>query len=264
MDAYGLLRLQMEWGADEALDEAPVDRLRAARPAAAPLVRAPAAPMAAPMAAPVAPPVVAPAAERARIAAEAADSLDDLRTAVAAFDGCPLRDTATNLVFATGGPSSPILVIGDPPNADEDRSGTPFAGTDGQFLDMLLGSAGMQRGLLLLTPLLPWRPPGGRPATAAEVAACLPFLHRLIVLAQPARLVLTGPQAVRAMIGTRPRAASAAQGGIRKIACPVPGLAEPIEALLLPFPAAALRQPAARREAWAALRRMRRVVDTRG
>lgn len=255
MDAYGLLRLQIEWGADEALEDAPVDRLRAARPAAAPVARAPAS-------APAAPAVVAPAAERARIAAEAVDSLDDLRTAIAAFDGCPLRDTATNLVFAAGDPEAPILVIGDPPNADEDRAGTPFAGTDGQFLDMLLGSAGLQRGMLLLTPLLPWRPPGGRPATAAEVSACLPFLHRLIALVRPACLVLTGPQAVRAMIGTRPR--GGAQGGPRKVACPIPGLADPIEALLLPFPAAALRQPASRREAWAALRRMRRVVDTRG
>ena len=256
MDAYGLLRLQMEWGADEALDEAPVDRLRAPPPAAAPLVRAPASAQAAPA-------VVVPAGERARIAAEAADSLEALRTAIAAFDGCPLRDTATNLVFATGEASAPILVIGDPPNADEDRSGTPFAGKDGQFLDMLLSSAGLERGLLLLTPLLPWRPPGGRPATTAEVSACLPFLHRLIALVQPACLVLTGPQAVRAVIGTRPRA-SGAQGGARKVACPIPGLADPIEALLLPFPATALRQPVARREAWAALRRMRRVMDTRG
>lgn len=251
MDAYGLLRLQIEWGADEALDDAPVERLRAPRPVD-PGVRPTA--LATPQ---VAPAVVGSPAERALTAANQAGSLEALQAAIAAFDGCALRDTATNLVFAAGDPAAAVLLIGDPPQADEDRSGTPFAGKDGQLLDTLLASAGLDRGRLLLTPLLPWRPPGGRPATTSEVAMCLPFLHRLIALTRPRCLVLAGPQAVRALVGTKPRV----QAGLRKADCAVPGLEATLESLLLPFPAAALRQPAARKEAWATLRRMRRVVE---
>lgn len=260
MDAYGLLRLQIEWGADEALEDAAVDRLRAPAPSRNP-------PAAAPPAIPpngLAPAVSAQAgaaagsaADRATAAAAQAHALEALKAAIAAFDGCGLRDTATHLVFAAGDPGARVLLIGDPPNADDDRSGTPFAGTDGQWLDTMLAGVGLDRGRLLLTPLLPWRPPGERPATAAEVTACLPFLHRLIALTRPRCLVLAGAQAVRAMLGARPRM----QGGTRKVECTIPGIEGTLEGLLLPFPASALRQPAAKREAWACLRRIRRILD---
>lgn len=249
MDDIGLLRLQMEWGADEALDDLPLDRLT---PVPRPREVARLAPTAAPIAA-----VASPPADRALAAAGQAASLDALREAVAAFDGCPLRDTATNLVFASGDMTARAVLIGDPPNADDDRSGQAFAGVDGQLLDQMLASAGLTRAAFLLTPLLPWRPPGGRPANAAEVTVCLPFLHRLIALAGPRLLVIAGAQAVRALIGGRPRV----QGATRGAECRIPGLATPVEAILLPFPATALRTAAARKEAWAGLRRVRRIMD---
>jgi len=248
MDEIGLLRLQMEWGADEALDDLPLDRLTpVSKPRDAVRVVAPPTPAV----------VIASPAERALAAAGQAGSVDALREAVAAFDGCPLRDTATHLVFASGAVTSRAVLIGDPPNADDDRSGQAFSGADGEMLDRMLASAGLSRDAFLLTPLLPWRPPGGRPAHAAEVTVCLPFLHRLIALAEPRLLVIAGAQAVRALIGTRPRA----QGSARTVECRVPGLAAPVEAILLPFPATSLRSATARKEAWAALRRVRRIMD---
>ncbi len=265
MDEIGLLRLQIEWGADEALDELPLDRLlplarvpaRATEPAPAgrPATQPPSAP------APIAPQGQAitgpPPAEQALAVALRADTLDALRQAVAGFEGCGLRDTATNLVFAAGPPDATCLVVGDPPNADDDRSGQPFSGVDGALLDRMLASAGLDRARLILTPLVPWRPPGGRPASSAEVAICLPFLHRLIALTVPDVLVIAGAQVVRALIGTRPRA----QAGARVTECAIPGLSRPVPAILLPFPGTALRSAAARREAWAALRRLRRTLD---
>ncbi len=248
MDDIGLLRLQMEWGADEALDNLPLDRLTPVSTPPAP-VRMPVAP---------APTIVAsPPADRALAAAGQAASIPSLREAVAAYDGCPLRDTATNLVFASGAPDARAMLVGDPPNADDDRSGQPFSGVDGRLLDEMLASAGLSRDAFLLTPRLPWRPPGGRPAHASEVTVCLPFLHRLIALSGPRLLVIAGAQAVRALVGVRPRA----QGSARTVECRIPGLAEPVEAILLPFPATALRTASARKEAWAALRRVRRLMD---
>src|SRR5271168_4646712 len=114
MDAYAALKLQIEWGADEALDDAPIDRLRPApsRPVAVPERRSPSPAQATPTA-----PRGAPA-ERATQAAAAATTLDALRDAIAAFDGSPLRDTATNLVFAGGAATSGLLFVGEAPNAD--------------------------------------------------------------------------------------------------------------------------------------------------
>ena len=156
------------------------------------------------------PTATATPAERAAAAAGQARTIDELRAALAAFDGCALRDTAANLVFAAGDPDAALMLIGEPPGEAEDRSGTPFAGPDGILLDRMLASVGLSRDALLLTPLIPWRPPGGRLPNPAEIAVCLPFLHRLIALAAPRRLVLAGALAARTLFGpTRRRAAPA-------------------------------------------------------
>ena len=308
MDALTLLRLQIEWGADEALADAPVDRLRGpgrnagaerdesegegARKGSPLLLRegaggrgsppeprrpnpspqpppsrgggvsisispARAAPPATASSAP--PRATAPtatSAERAATAAGQAQTLEDLRAALAAFDGCALRDTAANLVFAAGAPSTGLLLIGEPPGEAEDRSGAPFAGPDGQLLDRMLASIGLTRESLMLSPLIPWRPPGGRPPSAVEIALCLPFLHRLIALAAPARLLLAGQLAARTLLGPTRRRAAPAWTDLA-----VPGHTRPIPALVMPSPAMVAHTPGARRDAWAALRLLRRTLD---
>ena len=196
-------------------------------------------------------------AQRAAAAAGQARNLEELRAALAAFDGCALRDTAANLVFAAGDPDAGLLLIGEQPGEAEDRRGTPFAGPDGLLLDRMLASAGLSRDALLLTPLIPWRPPGGRPPNPGEVAVCLPFLHRLIALAAPGRIVLAGTLAARTLLGPTRRRPGPAWTDIA-----VPGVATPIPALVMPSPAQVARTPAARREAWAALRLLRRTLGT--
>ncbi len=242
-----MLRLQMEWGADEALEEAPLTRIRAVAPPAAPkmppVARAAAAP--------------APVGLTAEDAAAAARTLAELRGAVAAFGGCALRDTASNLVFADGNPAAGLIIIGEAPNAADDRSGRAFDGAAGAYLDRMLHSIGLDRDKALLTPLIPWRPPGGRPPSQAEIGACLPFLHRLIVLAAPRRAVLLGTLAGRAILGAVPRRKT--KGGW--VAATVPGRPQALPALCLPSPEALLANPAGRREAWADLRLLRRTMD---
>ncbi len=251
MEALDLLRLQIEWGADEALEDAPVDRLRPPVPARPPepALHTPTAPSV--------PPSRATPAERAVTAAGAAGTLAELRAAVAGFDGCGLRDTAASLVFAEGDPATGLLLIGEPPGESEERSGTPFAGPGGALLERMLASVGLTRQDLLLTPLIPWRPPGGRPPSAAEIAVCLPFLHRLIVLSNPGRIILAGALPVRVLGGSARRRTTPAWIGVA-----VPGMPDPVPGLAMPSPAALMRTPTARREAWAALRLLRRTLDS--
>jgi len=239
--ALRALMLQLEWGADEALAESPVSRLAPAAPAmpAAPpngsSRREPVAP---------APPAIG-----------AIDSLQALRSAIAAFEGCALRDTATGPVLPEGEAGSPLLVIYGPPSDADDRACRPMSGPAGAFFDAMLASIGFDRSAALIAPLLPWRPPGGRPPSPAELGLCLPFLHRLIALARPRLLLLLGTQAARAVLGPerRPRG--------KIIQAAVSGLDDPIACIALAGPDELLRSPDQRPAAWAALRTSLRHLE---
>jgi len=265
-DDFALLSLQIEWGADEALLPDPLDRLRpldaapvadrGVRPiGASPIgARSPITVLPTPQ---VAAPVRTPA-ERALAAAGSAETLDDLRAAIAAFDACPLRDTAAHLVFAEGNRESPVLLVGEPPGREEDRGGHPFAGPEGQLLDQMLASIGLTRAHVMATPLVPWRPPGGRPVSPSEKALLLPFLHRLIVLLDPARVMIFGGLAAKTLL---PPAATRRKATPDWVDMHIPGVAAPIPTLAVPSLSDMLKTPVLRRDAWAALRRLRRALD---
>ena len=244
MDALTALRLQIEWGADEALADLPIDRLAGPAPVARPVAVAVPRPVAAP-----APKRALPApALRAREIAEAANTTDELRAALAGFDGCALKDTATNLVFADGNPASGLMLVGEGPGAEEDRAGRPFVGASGQLLDRMLASIGITRADCLITNLIPWRPPGNRNPTDAETQVCLPFLLRHIALVRPKRLVLLGALSSKAVLGSTL--------GITKmrgkwVPATIPGLDAPLPALPMLHPAYLLRTPSVKRDAWA-------------
>ena len=252
MDALAALALQIEWGADEALDEAPVDRTRlVAKPAKPPA----AAPTWAPSPPATTPARPAPVARAHAIAAGAA-TLEELRTALAAFTDCPLAATATNLVFCDGNPASGLVFVGEAPGAEEDMQGKPFVGASGQFLNRMLASIGLDRTQYLITNLIPWRPPGNRAPTDAEVLMCLPFLQRHLALLRPRIVVTLGALSTHALTGT--------DTGIRKLRGKWRTLAgvEPAPRLLpMLHPAYLLRTPGAKREMWQDLITLRKAIE---
>ncbi|MBB4568268.1 uracil-DNA glycosylase [Rhizobium leucaenae] len=132
------------------------------------------------------------AVEQARFAAESARSLSELKTALEAFNGCNLKNSARSTVFASGSAEGRIIVVGPMPSADDDREGLPFAGRTGQLLDKMLAAIGLKRDGILLTNVIPWRPPGNRAPSAPEVEICRPFIERQIALAEPKALLLLG------------------------------------------------------------------------
>jgi DNA polymerase len=256
----------VEAGADEAVDAAPVDRL-AARPAVAPA--APPAPASAAPARPAAraaPPAPAPAPlssteealATARELAQAAATLDQLKAALAGFEGCALKQTAMNLVFADGNPKARLMIFGEGPGADEDRQGLPFVGVSGQLLDRMLAAIGLDRSSVYITNLLSWRPPGNRTPTSTEIAACLPFVERHIELVDPAYLLLLGGSAAKTLLGR--------SQGILKLRghwahYQHAGMVRPIPALASLHPAYLLRQPGQKRLAWRDFLALREALD---
>ncbi len=276
-DAAALLAFYVEAGVTDALGDEPVNRYaladEAARaaPAAAPAPREAEAPrairadprgdMAPPPAVRVAAPAAIPledsqAAESARIVAARCKTLDELREALAVFEGCPLRYTAKNLVFADGNPEARVMLVGEAPGRDEDLQGLPFVGRSGQLLDRMLAAIGLDRTSVYIANTLPWRPPGNRTPTPAEHAICMPFIERHIELMAPKVLLLLGGVSAKQLLHTdtgimRLRGKwTAARVGERDI-----------PALPTLHPAYLLRQPAQKRLAWRDLMALRAWLD---
>jgi DNA polymerase len=212
-DLESLLRWYVDQGIDEAIGEDAIDRFAAPAPQVTPLPvqqRAPAAPTpirpappaAAPLRGPV--PIESPQlVEDARALAQRCNSVEELEAAVRAFEGCALKRTAKNTVFADGVAGSPVMVVGEAPGADEDRLGKPFVGVSGQLMDRMFEAIGMSRDRdLYITNILFWRPPGNRTPTLAEQAICMAFTRRHIELARPKVLVLAGGTAAKSVLDT--------------------------------------------------------------
>jgi len=244
-------------GADEAIGDTPVDR-RAARQAAPTRSETPAAPARAAPPAASAPLAPAQGAAEAREAAARAASLEELRLALEAFEGCALKRTATNLVFARGNPAAPVMFIGEAPGAEEDRAGLPFVGPSGRLLDVMLSWIGLDENSAYITNILFWRPPGNRSPTDAESAACLPFVRRHIAIVRPRLLVTLGRPAMNAVLGIG-TGINKARGRWVDYA---EGLDEPIPAMPTFHPAYLLRNPAQKRQSWIDLLSLRERLDS--
>ncbi len=251
MDTLAALRLQIEWGADEALDDTPINRMAVSPPAPVPVPARPAQAASAPRLA---------AAAQAQAAADGANTIEALRQALASFTACPLATTATKLVFADGNPAAGLVVVGEVPGAEEDLAGLPFQGLAGQLLDRMFASIGLSRADMLLTSLVPWRPPGGRPPTDTEVQTCAPFLWRHLTLLRPRLIVAAGTLPARLLTG---KGDTIRKLRGRFVPVPVPGLPAPIPTLPIFSPALLLTTPACKREAWADLITLQRALAGR-
>ena len=215
-DSLSLLRWLVEAGADEAIAEAPINRFgqdapRAARGNGAPgegenplpeaRKRASTLPQGAGSRISAEAVSLSTAPGAARALAASCTTLSELRAALGNFDGCELKRYATNTVFADGTPQGGIMLIGEAHGRDEDEQGLPFVGRAGQLLDRMLTSIGLDRSKVYITNVLNWRPPQNRDPSPEEAAACLPFLHRHIELADPKLLILLGAVSVRHVLG---------------------------------------------------------------
>ena len=267
------LRWQLEAGADEAIGDAPIDRYAVSAKAAAAKAALKERPAASPPAAPSPPPPppqraprpLASAdaeAESARAIAAACTTLAELKAAVSAFEGCALKETATNTVFADGDPASDVMFIGEAPGAEEDRQGLPFVGVSGQLLDRMIAHIGLKRGGTgrggaYISNMLFWRPPGNRNPTPAEIASCLPFVHRHIELAGPKVLVFVGGTSAKTMLDTT-TGIMRLRGRWHDFTLPN-GITLP--AMPTFHPAYLLRSPAGKREAWRDLLAIQAKLD---
>ena len=257
-DPASLLKWYVEQGLDETIGEEAIDRFSLAvqppaatpSPSVAPTAPTPFRPAApSPAAAPRAPvPLESPqVVEDARALAAGCATIADLEAAIRSFEGCALKRTAKNTVFADGLPSAPVMIIGEAPGADEDRLGKPFVGVSGQLMDRMMEAIGLARGDgFYITNILFWRPPGYRTPPLAEQAMCLAFTRRHLELVRPKLLILAGGTAAKAVLDT-------AEGIMRlRGKWTSVRLDDGTEIPTMPtfHPAYLLRTPASKRQSW--------------
>ncbi|MER9301594.1 uracil-DNA glycosylase [Mesorhizobium sp. M0293] len=220
-DIADLLAFYASVGVDEALEDQPVNRFAEVAPKS--LERAPTAAPSGDTAAPQrstnrleagdrpnAPVARAPSATvpdeaqaaLARQLATTAMTLDELRQHMAAFDGCNLKATAKNLVFADGNPEAAVMLVGEAPGRDEDIEGLPFVGRSGRLLDRMLAAIGLDRTSVYIANVIPWRPPGNRTPTPHETEICRPFIERQIELVNPKVLINLGGPSAKTLLNT--------------------------------------------------------------
>jgi uracil-DNA glycosylase family 4 len=254
-------KVALEWhldnGVDEALDNEPPKR----QPAAPVIESLPDKPPVAMAAVPVtsAAPLMGrndARAESEKLAA-AANTLDELREAIAAFDGIALKKTATNMVFYDGNPKASIMLVGEAPGADEDRLGKPFVGVSGQLLDKILKCINLDRKeedavkAVYISNILNWRPPGNRTPSPAEIDVSLPFIEKHIALIKPKLLILCGGVSAQALLNTE-QSVSRLRGkwhDYRPSSAFLKDVA-PIPAIATYHPAYLLRTPSQKRAVW--------------
>ncbi len=235
-----LLAFWRDAGVDACFEDAAVDRTYVAPPALKAVARATAS-------------VVVQidsgdATAEARRLAAGADTLEALAQAVAAFQGCALRGMgARQSVFGRGDPHGSVLVIGEGPGAEEDAQGRPFVGKAGQLLDRMLAAAGLGEQVFI-TNTVYWRPPGNRTPTPQEQAVCAPFVERTFALIKPRAVLLLGAAAAKGVLGTD-EGIMRLRGQWREWRLGEGDISAPVMPTL--HPAFLLRQPQAKRQAWA-------------
>ena len=185
-------------------------------------------------------------------------TLEQLRAAVEAFEGCTLKAGATKTVFSDGNPKAKIVLIGEAPGAQEDAVGKPFVGRSGQLLDKMLQSIGLDRhsegaNSVYITNTVFWRPPENRTPTPAEILSCRPFLMKHFELIAPEIIVMVGGTAVKSVLQTKDGIGTFRS---RWLSLEVPGLGS-VPTLATFHPAYLLRNPPAKKDAWEDLKMLR-------
>lgn len=130
-------------------------------------------------------------------------SLEELAEEASGCTECRLHEGRTTVVFGTGNPGAHLLLVGEGPGAEEDRTGVPFVGRSGRLLDTLLAEeVGIDRSGCYIANVVKCRPPGNRDPQPDEIEACEPHLFRQIGLIEPRVIATLGNFATKLLSGS--------------------------------------------------------------
>lgn len=168
---------------------------------------------------------------------------------------CRLAEGRTNVVFSDGSESARLMVVGEAPGANEDKTGLPFVGQAGKFLDLLLATVDLSReDSVYICNVLKCRPPGNRNPMPDEIESCSPYLEKQIELVQPEVLLAVGTFAAQLLTGRQKIALGKLRGEVHSY--------HGVPLVVTYHPAALLRNPKWTRAFWGDLQLLRGIMDS--
>lgn len=180
------------------------------------------------------------------------ESLDILRSNIHNCMECELGATRKSFVFGSGDPKSKILIIGEAPGADEDEQGVPFIGRAGKLLTKILEAINFSRDEVYIANIIKCRPPENRRPTKDEVDQCEPYLKKQIELLNPEFILALGLTAVNTLLKGDYKMKDV-RGKVLEY--------EGRKLLITYHPAALLRNPTWKRQAWEDVKQLRAMYD---
>lgn len=183
---------------------------------------------------------------------ENVESLQDLYEMIHTCTGCALGAKRNKVVFGNGNTHADIMLVGEAPGADEDRTGSAFVGRAGELLDKILAAIDLSRDKVFITNILKCRPPLNRDPLPEEIKACLPYLYKQIDIIQPKLILCLGRVAAQALL---------------KSNCSMSELRQKVHllnnrrCLVTYHPAALLRNTHYKRPTWEDVKLLKRLYD---
>ncbi|PYQ29879.1 MAG: hypothetical protein DMF56_09130 [Acidobacteria bacterium] len=174
-------------------------------------------------------------------------TFDELRTLAHDCTKCRLAGTRTNVVFGVGNPNADLMFIGEAPGRDEDIQGEPFVGRAGQLLTDIVKAMKLTRDDVYIANVIKCRPPENRNPEPDELDACRPFIRRQVELIQPKVIVTLGRFALQSLT-EKAYGITAVRGQWLEY--------NGVKVMPTYHPAYLLRNPAAKKEVWADMKKV--------
>jgi DNA polymerase len=137
-----------------------------------------------------------------------AELLEELKKQINSIENCNLKDNSQNLVLGDGNINSSIMLIGEAPGIEEDKSGTTFKGEVGNLLNKMLLAIGIKRQNIYCSYTINFRPPEDRKPTTQEIKRYSVFLRKHISIINPKIIILMGSSAMEAVTGINSKISS--------------------------------------------------------
>ena len=131
-----------------------------------------------------------------------------LKKQINSIENCKLKENSRNLVFGDGNINSPIMLIGEAPNLEEDSNATIFSGEIGKLLDKMLLAIDIKRKNVYCCYSINFRPPYDRKPTSIEIKRYSIFLKEHISIIDPKFVILMGSTAMEAVTGLNDKISS--------------------------------------------------------
>ena len=179
-------------------------------------------------------------------------SLDEFDKEINGCQLCSLGETRTKFVFGEGNPNADLMLIGEAPGAEEDKSGIPFVGRAGKLLNDILKAIGFEREDVFIANILKCRPPNNRDPLPAEREVCKPYLYKQIDLIKPKIILCLGKISANVLLNNND-SLTKMRGSVHDI--------NGIKTMVTFHPAALLRNPNWKRPTWEDVQKVKKLYD---